>query len=121
VRTTELHVAKDPALAVVVRIFVGSVSERWGVDEQTRDDLRLAASELFSNAVEGGGVGAVGFVLSSTDGEVTMRADGIEPRVEGAPERASWDDRSGLLRALFPQAEVGEDVRITVPAGDLAS
>jgi anti-sigma regulatory factor (Ser/Thr protein kinase) len=120
-RTCELQVARDPALAVVVRIFVGGVAERWGVAEQVREDLRLAASELFTGAVESGGDGPVAFVLSSSGGEVTMRADGVGPETERSAGDVSWDDRPGLLRALFPDAEVASNVRITIPAGDLAS
>ena len=50
--STRLSVAGDPALALIVRIFIGSVTEQWELPEPVRDDLRLAASELFSGAVE---------------------------------------------------------------------
>ena len=92
--TSQLQVARDPALALVVRIFVGAVAERWSVDGSTRDDLRLAASELFSGWVEDGEDTAVVFSMTSDD--------------EGAVD---------LIRALFPQAEVGDAIRISVPRG----
>jgi hypothetical protein len=111
--TSQLRVARDPALALVVRIFVGAVAERWAVDEPIRDDLRLAASELFSGWVEAGKDSAVVFSMTSGDGDVTLVADGL-----GAvpPSDAdAWGGRIDLIRALFPRAEVGDEVRISVP------
>ena len=63
--TSRLSVEGDPALALIVRIFVGSVAERWDVPVPIRDDLRLAASELFSGAVEAGNAEVVTFELSN--------------------------------------------------------
>ncbi len=114
-QTSTIRLERDPALALVVRIFVGGVTERWGLPEQIRDDLRIAASELFSDAVEAGGDGPVGFVLSADDTEVSLRTDGVDPRPGGSTGEAAWDDRFGLVRTLFPQAEVGGAVRIRVP------
>jgi hypothetical protein len=111
--TSQLRVARDPALALVVRIFVGAVAERWAVDEPIRDDLRLAASELFSGWVEAGEDSAVVFSMTSGDGDVTLVADGL-----GAAPSADadgWGGRIDLIRALFPQADVGDEVRISVP------
>jgi hypothetical protein len=112
--TSQLQVARDPALALVVRIFVGAVAERWAVEEPIRDDLRLAASELFSGWVEGGDERAVVFTMTSDDGAVTLEADGL-----GSPssEVDAWGGRIDLIRTLFPQAEVGAPVRIRVPRG----
>lgn len=114
--TSQLQVARDPALALVVRIFVGAVAERWSVDGSTRDDLRLAASELFSGWVEDGEDTAVVFSMTSDDeGAVTLEADGLG----GAPSSRTdaWGVRIDLIRALFPQAEVGDAIRISVPRG----
>ncbi len=114
-QTSRLQVARDPALALTVRIFVGGVTERWGVPEQLRDDLRLAASELFSGAVEAGGEGTVGLTLSSEDAEIVLLAEGVDAATDGRSDGPTWDDRFGLIRALFPEAEVGDSVRIRVP------
>lgn len=108
-----LRVARDPALALVVRIFVGGVAERWGLPAQTRDDLRLAASELFSGAVESGPGEEVAFTLSSEASGITLRADGLDP-VGGAGDDGAWGGRFDLVRALFPDAEVGGSVNIQV-------
>ena len=113
--TSRLRVARDPSLALIVRIFVGSVTERWDVSEPVRGDLRLAASELFSGAVEAGDGDLVTFELSSEDAELELRAEDVRP-YEAAP--ADLKDRTGrfdLVRALFPDAEIGETVRIRVP------
>ena len=114
--TSRLHVARDPALALIVRIFVGSVAERWDVPEPVRDDLRLAASELFSDAVETGDGDIVTFELSSNEAEIELRAEGVEPPGKGAADLEGWTGRFDLVRALFPDAEIGNTVRIRVPA-----
>jgi anti-sigma regulatory factor (Ser/Thr protein kinase) len=110
-----LRVARDPALALVVRIFVGAVAERWGIPAQARDDLRLAASELFSGAVEAGDGGEVAFTLSSRATGVTLRADGLDPVDTRSADPQAWGGRFDLIRALFPDAEVGGSVHIHVP------
>jgi hypothetical protein len=110
--TSQLQVARDPALALVVRIFVGAVAERWAVDEATTDDLRLAASELFSGWVEEGEDAAVRFSMTSDRDEVTLEADGLGA---ASSRTDAWGGRIDLIRALFPQADVGEAVRISVP------
>jgi hypothetical protein len=128
VPVARLSVAGDPALALVVRIFIGSVTEEWSLPEPIRDDLRLAGSELFSGAVEAGG-GEVTFELSDDGGSVELRADDVpvdEPDLasreggeagEGRGQgKGGWTGRFSLIRALFPDAEVAEStVRIRVP------
>jgi hypothetical protein len=115
--TSVLRVEPDPALALVVRIFVGAVSERLGVPDDARDDLRLAASELFSGAVEAGGGEAVTFRLSSQGDRLTLDAEGVgSPAEEGSSDALGAKGRFGLVRALFPEAEIGDHVRIRAPA-----
>jgi hypothetical protein len=115
---SRLRVARDPALAIVVRIFVDAVAERWGVGETDRDDLRLAASELFAGSVEAGDGDAVAFTISAEDGTVTLAADGVDPLgASESPDPDAWGGRVDLIHALFPQAEVGDVVRITVSGG----
>jgi anti-sigma regulatory factor (Ser/Thr protein kinase) len=113
-----LSVVGDPALALVVRIFVGSVSEQWELPEAVRDDLRLAASELFSGAVEAGKRDLVTFELSSDEGGLELRAEDVPVEDEGAdPE--GWTGRFALIRALFPDADVSDTtVRILVPVSN---
>ena len=113
---SRLSVARDPALALIVRIFVGSVMERWDVSEPIRDDLRLAASELFSGAVDAGKGDLVTFELSADDNELELRADDVRSD-EGAQgtDLEDWTGRFDLIRALFPEAEIGDTVRIRVP------
>ena len=114
--TSRLRVARDPALALIVRIFVGSVTERWDVADPVREDLRLAASELFSGAVDAGEGDLVTFELSSEDTGLELRAEGVQPHEAGQPaDPEAWTGRFDLVRALFPDAEIGETVRIRVP------
>lgn len=116
-----LRVARDPALALVVRIFVGAVAERWDVPEPVRDDLRLAASELFSGAVETTTEGRdVAFTLTHEPGALTLHARGVGV-LEDGDEEGAWGGRLQLVRALFPVTEVDDVVRIDVPLGAVAS
>lgn len=114
--TARLLVAGDPALALIVRIFVGATAERWNVAPATRDDLRLAASELFAGAVEAGRDEPIAFELSSTDDGVELRADDVSTAAPAGLD--GWEGRFDLIRALFPDSEVGASVRITVAADD---
>jgi hypothetical protein len=110
-----LTVARDPALALVVRIFVGAVAERWNVAEAARDDLRLVASELFAGAVEAGPGEDVTFTITAEGDRVSLRAAGIDAL--GPDEPADPDGRAGrleLIQALFPDSDVGPSVRISV-------
>ena len=111
--TARLQVAGDPALALVVRIFVGATAERWGVEAPVRDDLRLAASELFSGAVEAGRDRPIVFELTSTDAGVELRTEDVPTSAPAGLE--GWDGRFDLIRALFPDADVGDAIRIRVP------
>ena len=114
--TSRLRVARDPALALIVRIFVGSVAERWEVPEAVREDLRLAASELFSVAVGAGPGDLMTFELSSENAELELRADTVHADEEQSDDVGGWAGRFDLVRALFPDAEIGDTVRIRVPA-----
>jgi anti-sigma regulatory factor (Ser/Thr protein kinase) len=115
VSTSRLSVAGDPALALVVRIFVGSVAEQWKLPEPVRADLRLAASELFSGAVEAGHGDLVRFEVSTGEGEMELRAEDVAVEHEGA-DLEGWTSRFALIRALFPGADVSDtSVRIRVP------
>lgn len=113
--SSRLRVARDPALALIVRIFVGSVMERWDVAEPARGDLRLAASELFSGAVEAGEGDLVTFELSSDDTQVELKAADVNPNEADPADLEGWTGRFDLIRALFPDAEIGSTVRIRIP------
>jgi len=121
VPSSELSVARDPALAVVVRIFVGGVAERWEVPEPARDDLRLVASELFAGAVEAGGGDHVSFALASEGGRMKMEAHAEAFGSEAASGTPGWASRLDLIRALFPDADVGDPVRVSVSTEAAAS
>jgi anti-sigma regulatory factor (Ser/Thr protein kinase) len=115
--TSRLSVAGDPALALIVRLFVGSVAERWDIPVSTRDDLRLAASELFSGAVETGNAEVVTFELSNGDAGLELRAEDVHLQEDDPADPAGWTGRFRLIRALFPEAEISEtDVRIRIPS-----
>ncbi len=114
--SSRLRVARDPALALIVRIFVGSVAERSSLPESVLDDLRLAASELFSGAVEAGNGDHVTFEVSSESADLELRAEGVRaPDLQDPVALEGWTGRFELIRALFPDAEIGETVRIRVP------
>jgi anti-sigma regulatory factor (Ser/Thr protein kinase) len=113
--TSRLSVAGDPALALVVRIFVGSLTEQWKLPKPVRDDLRLAASELFSGAVEAGNGDLVRFELSTDESWLELRAEDVPVEHEGV-DLEGWTGRFALIRALFPDADMSDTtVRIRVP------
>ena len=115
--SSRLRVARDPALALIVRIFVGSVAERWDFPEPVRNDLRLAASDLFSGAIEAGEGDLVTFEVSSGEGGLELRAEVVRPHQVADPaDPEGLTGRFELIRALFPDAEIGDTVRIRVPA-----
>ena len=115
--TSRLSVAGDPALALIVRIFVGSVAERWDIPVPIRDDLRLAASELFSGAVEAGNAEVVTFELSNDDTGLELRAEDVHLGEEDPSDPTGWTGRFRLIKALFPDADVSETaVRIRIPS-----
>jgi hypothetical protein len=117
VPSSALTVARDPALALVVRIFVGAVAERWNVPEAARDDLRLVASELFAGAVEAGAGEDVSFTLTSDGDRVSLQATGVDPLgAQETPDPGGWSERLDLIRALFPDADVGASVLVSVQA-----
>jgi hypothetical protein len=116
VPSSRLRVARDPALALIVRIFIGSVAERSNILGPVRNDLRLAASELFSEAVEAGQEDPVTFEVSSGPTGLELRAEGVRaPDVGATVVLEGWTGRFELIRALFPDADIGETVRIRVP------
>jgi hypothetical protein len=117
VSSAAIRVASDPALAVVVRIFVGGVAERWGVPEAALDDLRLVASELFAGAVEAGAGDDVSFTLTSDGDRVSLQTAADALGSGGPSEVGGWGSRLDLIRALFPDADVTDSVRVSVPAG----
>ena len=99
--TARLSVAGDPALALIVRIFVGSVAERWDVPVP----------------VEAGKAEVVTFELSNGDEGLQLLAEDVSPDEEGPTDLAGWTGRFRLIKALFPDAEVAETtVRIRMPS-----
>jgi hypothetical protein len=115
--TSRLSISGDPALALIVRIFVGSVAERWDVPVSIREDLRLAASELFSGAVEAGTSEVVTFDLSKDDEGLELRAEDVHLDEEDPSDPTGWTGRFRLIKALFPDADVSENaVRIRIPS-----
>jgi len=115
--SARLRVSGDPALALIVRIFVGAAAERCGVAEAVRDDLRLAASELFSGAVEAGVRDPITFEIASTGDAVELLTSDVPGDVPTEMPEGERNGRFDLVRALFPDAEIGDIVRIRVPVG----
>ena len=82
-----------------------------------RDDLRLAASELFSGAVESGNAEVVTFELSNDDTGLELRAEDVHLGEEDPSDPTGWTGRFRLIKALFPDADVSETaVRIRIPS-----
>jgi hypothetical protein len=72
----QLMLPSEPAFAVTARVFVVTAARHHGVDERTVEDLRLAASELFTNALEQGRPQVTFTVAAGEQGPV-LRAEGV--------------------------------------------
>jgi hypothetical protein len=57
----------------------------------------------------------VTFELASDDTQIELRADLVLPDDGAPPVDEGWSGRFDLIRALFPDAEIGETVRIRIP------
>jgi hypothetical protein len=106
-----LTVPADPTLAITVRVFAAAAARRLGLDADSIDDLRLAASELFASAVEAGfGEFEIGIEGSADQWRlVASRAGDLDRAPDGVPFR-----RRDLLTSLFGPFEVLPDGRVII-------
>lgn len=109
-----IELPADAALALTARMFVAAAARHFGLDEGPVEDLRLATSELFTNAVENGN-GSVAFGLTRVGERLVIHASGIGPLSSDEPLTADSGDvlpmgtRRDLLEALFPGTDVTLD------------
>ena len=109
-----IELPADAALALTARMFVAAAARHFGLDEAPVEDLRLATSELFTNAVESGN-GSVSFGLGRAGERLVIRASGIgrldshDPIAVEAGGIRSMVTRLDLLEALFPEIRVTFD------------
>jgi len=109
-----IELPADAALALTARMFVAAAARHFGLDESPVEDLRLATSELFTNAVESGN-GSVSFGLGRAGERLVIRASGIgrldshDPIAVEAGGIRSMVTRLDLLEALFPEIRVTFD------------
>jgi anti-sigma regulatory factor (Ser/Thr protein kinase) len=115
-----LSLPAEAVFAVTARTFAANAARHYGLDEETTEDLRLVASELFTNAVERRS-DAVAFEIRCTDRRWEMRVEGIGALVDEDAEgrREGWfvGYRAALLETLVDRVEFPEDgvVVISVP------
>jgi hypothetical protein len=119
----QLVLPSEPAFAVTARVFVVTAARHHGMDERTVEDLRLAASELFTNALEQGRRHVTFTVAAGAQGPI-LRAEGVgslsAPAGDGdAGEVWSRTRRLDVLETLFDDLRVlNEDpgtVEIVLP------
>jgi hypothetical protein len=109
-----IELPADAALALTARMFVAAAARHFGLDEAPIEDLRLATSELFTNAVESGN-GSVSFGLGRAGERLVIHASGIgrldsdDPVAVEAGGIRSMATRRDLLEALFPGIRVTFD------------
>src|SRR2546423_4082362 len=109
----QLVLPPEPAFAVTARVFVVTAARHHGMDERVVEDLRLAASELFTNALEQGRQQVTFTVAAGTNGPV-LRAEGVgslsAPGGDGDPEQVwSRTRRLDVLETLFDDLRVVDD------------
>jgi hypothetical protein len=109
-----IELPADAALALTARMFVAAAARHFGLDGAPVEDLRLATSELFTNAVESGN-GSVSFGLGRAGERLVIHASGIGRLDSGDPIAGDADGirsmatRRDLLEALFPGIRVTFD------------
>ncbi len=106
-----LEVPGRPEHLATVRIFAASLARRFGLDEDTVADLKLALSEAATMALHGGADGPICVRVASVAGGLDFEID------VPAQTLAAGDGIGGLdlIRALFAGAEAGQEtVRIPV-------
>jgi|SRR5438552_4065971 len=109
-----IELPADAALALTARMFVAAAARHFGLDRAPVEDLRLATSELFTNAVESGN-GSVSFGLGRAGERLVVHASGIgrldsdDPVAVEAGGIRSTATRRDLLEALFPGIRVTFD------------
>jgi len=116
-----IELPSDPSLGLTARVLVAAAARHFGLDDGAVEDLRVAVSELFSNAVERGG-GPVRIGVGRVEGDVVLHVSGTGPAEMAATLEHGWDPPSArfdLVRALFPNArftpDAGGTAVITAP------
>jgi serine phosphatase RsbU (regulator of sigma subunit)/anti-sigma regulatory factor (Ser/Thr protein kinase) len=106
----ERRLPADLSTLSAVRRSLGNWLSRHGVDDLTRRDVVLAASEAMANAAEHGGGGRAGEVVR-VQARLCRRADGVEEVVVTVSDRGRW-------RESRPSAERGRGLRIIQALAD---
>jgi len=114
----QLVLPSEPAFAVTARVFVVTAARHHGMDERTVEDLRLAASELFTNALEQGRPQVTFTVTAGAQGPV-LRAEGVgslsaQSGDGDAEEVWSRTRRLDVLATLFDDLHVLDEEPGTV-------
>src|SRR5258706_14295146 len=114
----QLVLRSAPAFAVTARVFVLTAARHHGMDERTTEDLRLAASELFTNALEQGRQHVTFTVTAGAQGPI-LRAEGVgllsAPVGDGeAGDVWSRTRRLDVLQTLFDDLRVIDEEPGTV-------
>jgi hypothetical protein len=104
-----LEVPLGPAHILTVRVFAGGVARSLELDEEVAEGLRLALTEICSEAVERREGGRISIdVLPGVAGvRVTVGATGS--RKEEGPGQGDGSLRRVLLEALAPDASFLEE------------
>jgi anti-sigma regulatory factor (Ser/Thr protein kinase) len=104
-----LELPSEPAFAITARMFVVTAARHHGADERVLEDLRLAASELFTNAVEHG-ASAVRFSVAGDERGTVVRAEGVGSLTD--PGAAPGDDVWTVTRRLDVLATLFDDLNV---------
>ena len=120
---SSLEIPSDPAHILTTRLFAGGVARSLGLDEETADALRLALTEICSEAME-----------RRRDGRITIEIGVDADRLRAAVvatglsadgvhhDAAVTTYRRTLIEALAPDATFVEEqdrsiVTFTLPTG----
>jgi anti-sigma regulatory factor (Ser/Thr protein kinase) len=101
---------------VTARVFVASVARHFGVRDEVVEDLRLAASELFTNAAENAG-DSVRFAFVRGDGALALHVVGAGDLDASERNEPLEVRRLDVLLGLFPGLRLSDNsvVEIDLP------
>ena len=110
-RRSSLEIPSDTAHILTARLFAGGVARSLELDDETADALRLALTEICSEAIERRSGGRIVIEIEADAGRLRTTIVANGPRSEDAHGEEGVDAtyRRTLIEALAPDATFVEE------------